>query len=189
LSPGFFVWSFKTRVEYGFLQNPPVEGTVNSMEQKTRDFCQIHVQEFYPWNAKILLVSLLRNLVLDPDQKSFKRPDPDSAVCLTFFLVIGTALDFDRLRRYFFRHRYSTELLEIEVFMTKFKILSVQCVQFTIYGRWQMLFLRGSGSCNYTKLFRQPVIISRRSTLRCWSWPSSLSSTYPRSTSLTIQTS
>jgi hypothetical protein len=31
----FFVRIFKTKEEYGFLQNPPVEGTVNSMEQKS----------------------------------------------------------------------------------------------------------------------------------------------------------
>jgi hypothetical protein len=43
----FIVWSFKTSVEYGFLYNPPVEWNVNSMEQKTRVFCQIYVQEFY----------------------------------------------------------------------------------------------------------------------------------------------
>jgi hypothetical protein len=30
-----------------FCKNPPVEGTVNSMEQKTRVFCQIDVQEFH----------------------------------------------------------------------------------------------------------------------------------------------
>jgi hypothetical protein len=30
-----FVRIFKTRKEYGFLKNPSVEGTVNSMEQKT----------------------------------------------------------------------------------------------------------------------------------------------------------
>jgi hypothetical protein len=35
----------KTRGEYGF--HPPVEGTVNSMEQKYLGFCQIDVQEFY----------------------------------------------------------------------------------------------------------------------------------------------
>ncbi len=34
----FFVCKFKTRVEYGFFKNPPVEGTVNSIEQKTRVF-------------------------------------------------------------------------------------------------------------------------------------------------------
>jgi hypothetical protein len=32
----FFVRSFKTGEEYGFLKNPPVEGTVNSMEQNIR---------------------------------------------------------------------------------------------------------------------------------------------------------
>jgi hypothetical protein len=37
----------KTRVEYGFLSYPPVGGTVNSMEQKTRVFRQIYVQEFH----------------------------------------------------------------------------------------------------------------------------------------------
>jgi hypothetical protein len=36
---GFFERIFKTREEYGFLLNPPVEGTVNSMEQKTQAFC------------------------------------------------------------------------------------------------------------------------------------------------------
>jgi hypothetical protein len=35
----FFIRIFKTRQEYGFLQNPPVEGTVNSMEHKTKIFC------------------------------------------------------------------------------------------------------------------------------------------------------
>ncbi len=35
----FFVRIFKIREEYGFLKNPPAEGTVNSMEQKTRVFC------------------------------------------------------------------------------------------------------------------------------------------------------
>jgi hypothetical protein len=34
-----------------------------------------------------------------------------------------------------------------------------------------------------------PVLMFRRSTLRCWSLPSLPSSTFPRSTSLTIQTS
>ncbi len=45
----FFVCSFITRVEYGmvFFKNPPVEGTVNSMRQKTWVFCQIDVQEFH----------------------------------------------------------------------------------------------------------------------------------------------
>jgi hypothetical protein len=41
----FFVCIFKTRVEYGFLQNPPEERTVNSIEQKTGVCCQIDVQE------------------------------------------------------------------------------------------------------------------------------------------------
>jgi hypothetical protein len=41
----FFVCIFENRVEYGFL--PPVDGTVNSMEQKTLVFCQIDVQEFH----------------------------------------------------------------------------------------------------------------------------------------------
>jgi hypothetical protein len=37
----FFVRIFKTREEYAFLnkKNPPKEGTVNSMEQKTQVFC------------------------------------------------------------------------------------------------------------------------------------------------------
>ncbi len=43
----FFVRIFKTREEYGFLLNPPVEGTVNSMEQKTLVFCKLDVQEFH----------------------------------------------------------------------------------------------------------------------------------------------
>jgi hypothetical protein len=34
-----FVRIFKTREEYGFLKNPSVDGTVNSMEQKTGVFC------------------------------------------------------------------------------------------------------------------------------------------------------
>jgi hypothetical protein len=38
---GFSVWSFKTRVEYNFMENPPVGETVNSMEQKTRAFVKI----------------------------------------------------------------------------------------------------------------------------------------------------
>jgi hypothetical protein len=37
----FFFFSFK---------NPPVERIVNSMEQKTRVFCQIDVQEFHLWS-------------------------------------------------------------------------------------------------------------------------------------------
>jgi hypothetical protein len=35
----FFVRIFKTREENGFFLNPPVEGTLNSKEQKTRVFC------------------------------------------------------------------------------------------------------------------------------------------------------
>ncbi len=31
----------KTEEEYVFLKNPPVEETVNSMEQKTRFFCKV----------------------------------------------------------------------------------------------------------------------------------------------------
>jgi hypothetical protein len=31
----FYVWNFETWVEYGFMENPPVEETMNSMEQKT----------------------------------------------------------------------------------------------------------------------------------------------------------
>jgi hypothetical protein len=34
----FFICIFKLRVEYDFLENPPVEESVNSMEQKTRVF-------------------------------------------------------------------------------------------------------------------------------------------------------
>jgi hypothetical protein len=58
---GLFVWSFKTRVEYGFLYNPPIEEAVNSMEQ-----IQIHVQEFHPG-------------VLDKDPNSAQNlgSDPD----------------------------------------------------------------------------------------------------------------
>jgi hypothetical protein len=37
----FFVCIFKTRVEYGFLLNPPVAGTVNSVEEKTRVFFKL----------------------------------------------------------------------------------------------------------------------------------------------------
>jgi hypothetical protein len=45
----FFVRIFKTKEEYGFLYNPPVERTLNSMEQKTRVFCSTDVQEFHLW--------------------------------------------------------------------------------------------------------------------------------------------
>jgi hypothetical protein len=45
----FFMNIFNTREEYGFLLNPPVEGIVNSIEQKTRVFCQTDVQEFHLW--------------------------------------------------------------------------------------------------------------------------------------------
>ncbi len=37
----------KATVEYGFLKNVPVEGTVNSMEPKTGVFCKTDVQEFH----------------------------------------------------------------------------------------------------------------------------------------------
>jgi hypothetical protein len=40
-----FVWFFKTRVKYGFLQNPSVEGTKNRVEHKTQIFCQIYFQK------------------------------------------------------------------------------------------------------------------------------------------------
>jgi hypothetical protein len=43
----FFVRIFKTIEEIVFFSNPPVEGTVNSMEEKTRVFCKIDVQEFH----------------------------------------------------------------------------------------------------------------------------------------------
>jgi hypothetical protein len=46
LVSGIFCKDFKTREEYGFLENTPVEGTVNSMEQKTRVFVK-DVQEFH----------------------------------------------------------------------------------------------------------------------------------------------
>jgi hypothetical protein len=36
---GFFIRIVKARIEYGFPQNPRIEGTVNSMEQKARIFC------------------------------------------------------------------------------------------------------------------------------------------------------
>ncbi len=42
-----FLCIFKTRVKYGFHQNLPEGGTVNSMERKTRVFCQNDVQEFH----------------------------------------------------------------------------------------------------------------------------------------------
>jgi hypothetical protein len=32
----FFVRNFETREEYGFFQHPSVEGSVNSIEQKTQ---------------------------------------------------------------------------------------------------------------------------------------------------------
>ncbi len=57
----FFVCIFKTRAEYGFLQNPPEEGTENSIEQKTRVFCQIDVQEFH--FRTHLLTSKTRNIL------------------------------------------------------------------------------------------------------------------------------
>jgi hypothetical protein len=49
----FFVRILKTRVEYGFLYNPPVEGTVNSMEQRLECFLlnlspKIQTPEWYP---------------------------------------------------------------------------------------------------------------------------------------------
>jgi hypothetical protein len=53
----FFVRIFKTREESGFLKNPPVELTVNSMEQKTRVFCLIYVQEFHLWSGKKLYLN------------------------------------------------------------------------------------------------------------------------------------
>ncbi len=36
-----------------FFKNPSVEGTVNSMEQKTRVFFQTDVQEFHLWPAGV----------------------------------------------------------------------------------------------------------------------------------------
>ncbi len=39
--------TLQRRVPYGFLYSPPVEGTVNSLEQKTRVF---DVQEFHLWS-------------------------------------------------------------------------------------------------------------------------------------------
>ncbi len=47
------MWIFKTRVEYRDLLNPPVEETVNSMEQKTRVIFQIDVQEFHLWKETV----------------------------------------------------------------------------------------------------------------------------------------
>jgi hypothetical protein len=46
----YFSDFFQTREEYGNLENPLVEGTVNSMEQRTRVFCKIDVQECHLWN-------------------------------------------------------------------------------------------------------------------------------------------
>ncbi len=43
----FFVRIFKPRVQYDFLQNLPAEDTVNCLEQKTRVFCHIDVQDFH----------------------------------------------------------------------------------------------------------------------------------------------
>jgi hypothetical protein len=48
---------FKTRVEYGFLLNPPVEFTVNSTEQKTGVFCSIDAQEFHLWSGEKLYLN------------------------------------------------------------------------------------------------------------------------------------
>ncbi len=47
-----FVRIFKTREEYGAF--PAVEGTVKSMEQKTRVFCKIDVQEFISVQCAVL---------------------------------------------------------------------------------------------------------------------------------------
>jgi hypothetical protein len=55
VSKNFVVWILKTKEEsrfLGFLCNPPLEETLNSMEQKTRVFCQIDVQEFHLRRAK-----------------------------------------------------------------------------------------------------------------------------------------
>jgi len=46
----------KTREKYGFLENPPGEGSVNSMEQKTRVFWQIDVQEFKLYSGYCIYV-------------------------------------------------------------------------------------------------------------------------------------
>jgi hypothetical protein len=46
----YFSDFFQTREEYGNLENSLVEGTVNSMEQRTRVFCKIDVQEFHLGN-------------------------------------------------------------------------------------------------------------------------------------------
>ncbi len=46
-----FVFSLKPEKSMVFFKNPPLEGTVNSMEQKTRVFCQIDVQEFHLRNV------------------------------------------------------------------------------------------------------------------------------------------
>jgi hypothetical protein len=43
----FFFQTGFIGVEYGFLENPPVERAVNSMEQKTWVFCQVDAQEFH----------------------------------------------------------------------------------------------------------------------------------------------
>ncbi len=49
-----FTWIFKTRVEYGFLYNPAVEGTVTSIAKKIRVFWHIDVQEFHLCFVKLL---------------------------------------------------------------------------------------------------------------------------------------
>jgi hypothetical protein len=52
----FFVRIFKTREEYGFLYSPPVERTVNNIEQKTRVFCQNDAQEFHLRKVSLITV-------------------------------------------------------------------------------------------------------------------------------------
>ncbi len=48
-SVDFCMCIFKTIVEYGFLKNPPVEWTLNSMEQKTWVFWSNWFPRFYLW--------------------------------------------------------------------------------------------------------------------------------------------
>ncbi len=37
----FFLRIFKTKEEYGFLRNPPVDGTMNSMEKRLKSFVKL----------------------------------------------------------------------------------------------------------------------------------------------------
>ncbi len=69
---GFFVRIFKTREDHGFNQIPPVEGTVNSMEQDsslTINWCpriqslviKIHTKKIpETWNSSLFVTSILQ---------------------------------------------------------------------------------------------------------------------------------